>query len=124
MSPYLPIALEPDYSTFSLAIGSPLSQLTTLQQKVEAINAKHGPFDACIIVGDLFKPDSDGSELSGISRELEPCRYGLISVPVSTYFAVGKNALPQSVQESLASGPEVAPNLVFIGAFTVQRGMC
>lgn len=53
----------------SLAIGSPLSQLTTLQQKVEAINAKHGPFDACIIVGDLFKADSDGSELSGISRE-------------------------------------------------------
>lgn len=56
----------PEAADPSLAIGSPLSELTTLQQRVTAINGKHGPFDACVIVGDLFEEGSDGSELSGI----------------------------------------------------------
>ncbi|GFZ43337.1 hypothetical protein JCM24511_01057 [Saitozyma sp. JCM 24511] len=50
-----------------LAIGSPLSELETLKQKITAINAKHGPFDAVVLVGDVFAPGSDGSELDGLS---------------------------------------------------------
>lgn len=53
----------------SLAIGSPLSALSTTVDKIAAINAKHGPFDACVLVGDVFKEESDGSEVAGISCE-------------------------------------------------------
>ncbi|BEJ18171.1 hypothetical protein CspHIS471_0704480 [Cutaneotrichosporon sp. HIS471] len=97
-----------------LAIGAPLSELDLLAQKVTAINSKHGPFDACVIVGDLFKADSDGSELDGVA------------LPVPTYWTVGKNALPQRVLEALAKGPEVAPNLVYLGkssVFTTAQGL-
>lgn len=61
-------------SFISLAIGSPLSALSTFQAKVASINAKHGPFDACVVVGDLFKEGSDGSELEGIARKLRERR--------------------------------------------------
>jgi hypothetical protein len=36
---------------------------------VTAINAKHGPFAACVVSGDVFKAGSDGSELDGVSCE-------------------------------------------------------
>lgn len=55
---------------YSLAIGSPLSELATFAQKVAAINSKHGPFAACVVSGDVFKAGSDGSELEGVSCEL------------------------------------------------------
>jgi hypothetical protein len=57
-------------SLHSLAIGSPLSAITILLSKITSINAKHGPFDACVIVGDLFKEGSDGSEIDGVKCEL------------------------------------------------------
>ena len=53
-------------NTLSLAIGSPLSALSTCVAKITAINAKHGPFDACVLVGDVFAEGSDGSEVSGL----------------------------------------------------------
>lgn len=40
----------------------------------------------------------------------------LIKVPVPTYFSIGKNALPGSVQQKIGeSGGEVTDNLVFLG---------
>ena len=53
----------------SLAIGSPLSALPLLVSKITAINGKHGPFDASVIVGDLFKEGSDGNEVKGLKCE-------------------------------------------------------
>ncbi|EIW72838.1 hypothetical protein TREMEDRAFT_59006 [Tremella mesenterica DSM 1558] len=89
-----------------LAIGSPLSALGTLVDKVTSINSKHGPFDACVIVGDLFKQDSDGSELGSLASVF----------PVPTYFTIGKYALPQSVKDKIEeTGGEVVRNLVFLG---------
>jgi hypothetical protein len=42
--------------------------------------------------------------------------WGLISVPVPTYFSIGKNTLPGSVQQKIGeSGGEVTDNLVFLG---------
>jgi len=58
------------YDSLSLAIGSPLSAIATTIAKIAAINAKHGPFDACVLVGDTFKEGSDGSELDGLKCEL------------------------------------------------------
>lgn len=71
-SSFLPLLRRPHLpANTSLAIGSPLSELDLLTQKVTAINAKHGPFDACVIIGDLFKADSDGSELDSVARSLQ-----------------------------------------------------
>jgi hypothetical protein len=37
-------------------------------------------------------------------------------VPVPTYFSIGKNALPGSIQQKIGeSGGEVTDNLVFLG---------
>lgn len=55
----------------SLAIGSPLSELSTLVSKITAINGKHGPFDACVVVGDLFAEGTDGSEVAGLKCEFD-----------------------------------------------------
>jgi hypothetical protein len=86
-------------------------------QKVTAINAKHGPFDACVVAGDLFAPGSDGGELDGVARKF--CVGALTPVPVPTYWTVGRNALPHRVVEALGRGPEVAPNLVYLGAYSL-----
>jgi hypothetical protein len=86
----------------SLAIGSPLSSLSTFVAKATAINAKHGPFDAVIVVGDLFAEGSDGSEVNGIE-----CK---------TRGAAGRYALPENVTAKIIeTGGEVANNLVFLG---------
>ncbi|OCF75228.1 nuclear protein [Kwoniella mangroviensis CBS 8886] len=91
-----------------LSIGSPLSELTTLVSKITAINTKHGPFDACVIVGDLFKEGSDGKEIGGLE------------FPVPTYFTVGQYPLPQLVKEQIIkTGGEVANNLVYLGKSSV-----
>ncbi|OCF31893.1 nuclear protein [Kwoniella heveanensis BCC8398] len=91
-----------------LAIGSPLSDLSTLVSKINAINGKHGPFDACVVVGDLFKEGSDGSEVGGLN------------FPVPTYFTVGKFAIPEAIQTQITkTGGEVTTNLVYLGKSTV-----
>ncbi|WVR05612.1 hypothetical protein IAU60_002634 [Kwoniella sp. DSM 27419] len=91
-----------------LAIGSPLSELATLTAKITAINSKHGPFDACVIVGDLFQEGSDGHEVGGLI------------FPVPTYFTVGKHALPETVRDRiLETGGEVVNNLVYLGKSAV-----
>ena len=74
-----------------------------------------------MIVGDLFKEGSDGSEIDGVKCEFtRPCncirRGSSWIVPVPTYFTIGKNALPGSVQQKIGeSGGEVTDNLVFLG---------
>lgn len=98
-----------------LAIGSPLSRFDLLSSKVTSINSKHGPFDACVVIGDLFKEGSDGSELDGVT------------LPLPTYFTIGKNPLPEQVKDRIMnSGGEVIDNLVFLGkssAFTTSQGL-
>nr|ODO02602.1 nuclear protein [Cryptococcus depauperatus CBS 7855] len=98
-----------------LAIGSPLSEISLLAQKVLQINQKHGPFDACVVTGDLFKDGSDGSEVQGVA----------FSVP--TYFTLGKNALPPAIQDKIEiTGGEVVDNLIFLGkskVFVTSQGL-
>lgn len=38
----------------SLFVGPPLGHVQALSDKMRAIDAKHGPFDAAFIVGDVF----------------------------------------------------------------------
>jgi hypothetical protein len=58
----------------SLAIGSPLSAIPLLLTKINTFHTKHGPFDACVIIGDLFKEGSDGSEIDGVKCKLAALR--------------------------------------------------
>lgn len=68
---------EPVADNDRLAIGSPLSRFDLLSSKVTSINSKHGPFDACVVIGDLFKEGSDGSELDGVTcKSLITCKPG------------------------------------------------
>ncbi|KAK8865643.1 hypothetical protein IAR55_000788 [Kwoniella newhampshirensis] len=91
-----------------LAIGSPLSALSIFIDKISAINSKHGPFDACVVVGDLFAEGSNGTEVAGLN------------FPVPTYFTVGRYALPEDVISKIEkTGGEVANNLVFLGKSAV-----
>lgn len=39
--------------------------------KITAINGKHGPFDACVVVGDLFAEGTDGGEVVGLKCEFD-----------------------------------------------------
>lgn len=99
-----------------LAIGSPLSNLKELTSKISQFQKKAGPFDCCVILGDLFKPDSDGSELT---PELD--------FVVPTYFQLGHHPLPPLVQGKVDKGqPEVVKNLIYlgkVGAFKTAAGV-
>ncbi|KAL7423731.1 hypothetical protein Q5752_001313 [Cryptotrichosporon argae] len=91
-----------------LALGAAPSAAAVLLQKLAAINAKHGPFDACVVVGDLFAAGGTGEEIAGLS------------FPVPTYFTVGQNPLPPQIREAIDSqGPEITSNLVFLGRSAV-----
>ncbi|ORX34113.1 hypothetical protein BD324DRAFT_636665 [Kockovaella imperatae] len=101
------MALQPNPLKI-LAIGSPLSQLDETASKIRAINSKHGPFDACVLVGDVFAEESDGMEVEGLS------------FPLPTYFTLGKFPLPERIQEKISlTGGEVVDNLVFLGKASV-----
>lgn len=103
-----------------------------LVTKITTFHTKHGPFDACVIVGDLFKEGSDGSEIDGVKCACESAaelflsmtveQADRITVPIPTYFSVGKYALPGSVQQKISeSGGEVTDNLVYLGKLHGSR---
>lgn len=47
--------------------------------KITAINGKHGPFDACVVVGDLFAEGTDGSEVAGLKCEFDIRKSSIMS---------------------------------------------
>ena len=101
-----------------------MSAISTTIAKITAINAKHGPFDACVLVGDTFKEGSDGSELDGLKCELLMSNESkLMAVPVPTYFTLGQYELPGSIQKRIEdTGGEVVENLVFLGGLNEVAG--
>lgn len=53
-----------------LTVGPPCGRIRELVTKVSAINAKYGPFDALLCLGDVFRPHKEGAELSVEETEL------------------------------------------------------
>lgn len=88
-------------------------------QKIATLHAKNS-FSIAIIVGDLFAsadPAAQGDQ-DGLQALLE----GRIVVPLPTYFALGKSALPDEVLAKFdETGGELCENLYFLGKRTTIK---
>ncbi|KAE8262466.1 hypothetical protein A4X03_0g2427, partial [Tilletia caries] len=86
-----------------LVVGPPSGQIKTLISKTNAINAKHRPFDALFVLGDLFAPSptpNDGSEDSS-DDEVAQLLNRSLSCTIPTYFALGTAPFPAQVQRKI-----------------------
>lgn len=82
-------------------------------KKVAALHAKN-TFVFAIVAGDLFFDPSLATPEQ--NEDVEALLRGDITVPLPTYFSLGKNALPPNVIEKLeASTGEACENLFFLG---------
>src|SRR5205085_2064241 len=77
--------------------------------KLMLLNAKAGPFNVVLCLGDLFGGIEENDEYLQrlISAEVE--------IPVSTYFTVGRKELPESIKMLVSHGGQVCENLFFLG---------
>jgi hypothetical protein len=89
-----------------LVLGSANGKLKDAISKLSSLNAKAGPFNVVLCLGDLFGEEDEYFQQL-ISGEVE--------IPVSTYFTVGRKELPESVKMLIAHGGQVCENLFFLG---------
>jgi hypothetical protein len=88
-------------------LGAANGKLKELFAKLASLNAKAGPFDVVLCLGDLFGDEEDEYFQQVIAGEVE--------IPVSTYFTIGRKELPQSVRMLAGHGGQVCENLFFLG---------
>ncbi|KAE8244650.1 hypothetical protein A4X13_0g6402 [Tilletia indica] len=94
-----------------LVVGPPAGQLQTLISKTNAINNKHGPFDALFILGNLFSPDTAEEEAAQLINKSITCT-------IPTYFTLGTHPLPQLIQHIINDNQppvQIANNLTYLG---------
>ena len=96
-----------------LVLGSANGHLQDVFTKLSSLNAKAGPFDVVLCLGDLFG-DEDEYFQQLISGEVE--------IPVSTYFTIGRRELPETVKMLIGHGGQVCENLFFLGIFMMKYG--
>ncbi|KAF2402384.1 hypothetical protein EJ06DRAFT_580647 [Trichodelitschia bisporula] len=102
-----------------VAIGDVNGQLESLFQKLGTLHAKNA-FSFALITGNLFSDPTSASseETASIQRLID----GTISVPLTTYFALGSHPLPPTVIDKLDSSEgELCPNLFFLGKRTTTK---
>ncbi|WFC96123.1 hypothetical protein MBRA1_002779 [Malassezia brasiliensis] len=91
-----------------LILGAPDGRCAELSSKLGAIQAKHGPFSAAFVVGDLFSTALDDDARRLLAGELP------LAVP--TYFYHGTRTLPDGVNvRDDGSVQQLAPNLYYLG---------
>lgn len=100
----------------SLVLGPCDGNPRTLVDKVAAIEAKHGPFTAAFVVGDLYGDGTTDDEKKLSDGTLK--RMWLLTVPIPTYFFYGTRSLPDGIpaHSDADSTVEVAPNLHYLGS--------
>jgi hypothetical protein len=89
-----------------LVLGPANGRLKEVFTKISSLNAKAGPFDVVLCLGDLFGEEDEYYQ-QVIAGEVE--------IPVSTYFTIGRKELPESVKMLVAHGGQVCENLSFLG---------
>jgi hypothetical protein len=94
----------------SLVLGNVNCAFQQVFTKVAKLQIKQN-FAFAIVVGDLFGEGTSEEELNQISALLA----GNITIPLPTYFSVGKHPIPTRVVEKIQVDDEVCPNLYFIG---------
>ncbi len=85
-------------------LGSLNGNFESAFKKLATLHAKQD-FSFAIITGNLFGVEKDEDSLSRLLN-------GQISVPLSTYFTVGTNPLPEQVIELVEKGEDVCPALI------------
>ncbi|GAB7348380.1 hypothetical protein MBLNU459_g6815t1 [Dothideomycetes sp. NU459] len=99
-------------------IGAINGQISAVFGKLSVLHAKN-KFAFAIIVGDLFAAPEDAALNDA---ELQQLISGKVEVPLPTYFALGRRALPGKVEETLsANAGELCPNLYFLGRRTTVK---
>jgi hypothetical protein len=93
-----------------LVLGSASGRLKDVFTKLSSLNAKAGPFDVVLCLGDLFG-DEDEYFQQLVSGEVE--------IPVSTYFTIGRKELPESIRMLVGHGGQVCDNLFFLGKSSI-----
>lgn len=90
----------------SCVIGNVDGQLQSAFTKLTNLHTKN-TFSFAIINGNLFGAEDDDS----VTDLLE----GKIKVPVTSYFTVGTNPLPQRIIDKILKDEEICENLVYLG---------
>lgn len=91
----------------SLVVGAQPNSLASTIKKVSTIHGKSGPFDCCLLLGDVCSKQDE---------TLDQVLNGSVPVPLPCYFTMGSQPLPENVIEKAEqSHGEVASNLIFLG---------
>lgn len=102
-----------------MVVGDVNGQFPTVFQKLTALHAKQN-FAFALVVGNLFADPSTATEED--EANVQSLIDGKITVPFTTYFALGSNALPAPVTEKLESNEnEVCEHLFFLGKRTTMK---
>ncbi|PWN32212.1 uncharacterized protein FA14DRAFT_162420 [Meira miltonrushii] len=81
-----------------LTVGPACGRIGELIGKITAINTKYGPFDALLVLGDLFRPYSEGDELS---EEEIGLLNGTLPSPIPIYFAHQPSPIHPIIQAAI-----------------------
>lgn len=100
-----------------LVIGSNSSSASestvALLGKVNAINAKHGPFTAVFCTGDVLPDNSDDEAVTASAASLLD---GSFAVEAPVVFMKGSRSLPQALQhQAKSNGGDICRNLTYLG---------
>ena len=96
-----------------MVIGDVNGKLSEVFGKLASLQTKQN-FIFAIIAGNLFADPETATDSD--KQDLVKLLQGDIKIPLPTYFAVGRTALPPAVSEKIASSlGEVCPNLAILG---------
>ncbi|KAF2457684.1 CwfJ domain-containing protein [Lineolata rhizophorae] len=103
-----------------VVVGDVKGQFSTVFEKISALHAKNN-FTLALIGGDLFADPSSptADDTSNVSALIE----GHISVPLPTYFALGRHPFPAAAVDRLnkSDDGELCENLYFLGKCTTIK---
>jgi hypothetical protein len=91
-----------------LVLGPAHGKLEDAFTKLSALNNKAGPFDVVLCLGDLFGNNCEDAYFQKLVA-------GEVDIPVSTYFTIGRNPLPETVRMLAGLDGQVCQNLFFLG---------
>ncbi|KAL9600748.1 MAG: hypothetical protein Q9219_002989 [cf. Caloplaca sp. 3 TL-2023] len=96
-----------------IVIGPVEGAFRSILDKVSKLHSKNS-FSLAIFLGDFFADPSNSSDEDGTN--VSDLIKGTITVPLPTYFTLGKHPLPAPVIKKLEnSDDELCPNLYFLG---------
>ncbi|TPX66204.1 hypothetical protein SpCBS45565_g04650 [Spizellomyces sp. 'palustris'] len=107
-------SMEFDHIFGCLVIGALNGSFKQALVKIDGINAKHGPFDLLLCVGDFF--GADETDNAAVQELLKGDISEVEKVPVPTYIIAGRHTLPNPVLEAVENnGGKICNNLDFLG---------